>query len=373
MPIRVLWLIKGLGPGGAEHLLVNQASVLDRSVVDVEAAYVLAAKSELVPSLEQLGVPVHCLAGHRRLSWLGGLRDLLRTGRFAVVHVHSPALAAAARLIARTVRPRIKVVTTEHNAWHAYERPTRWANAATEWLDDARLAVSEEARSSMWKCYRSSTEELSHGVDVTTTRAAGAGRDRIRAELSISPDQLLVVTVANHRVHKDYPNLLRAAQQVEADEPGRFVFAAVGQGPLLEEIEALRSELGLGSAFRLLGYRSDARDVIAAADIFVLASRQEGRPVALMEALVLGIPVVVTEAGGMPEMVTDGSEGCVVPIENSKRLAEAIISLEAEEVRESCAAASARRGDDFDIAVAQRRLEQIYADVVAGLKPTAHQ
>ena len=120
--IRVLWLIKGLGPGGAEQLLLQAARVVDRERFSYEIAYVRPDKTHLVPEFEEVGIPSHLVgaASPGRLGWLRELRDLV--ARADVVHVHSPVLAAAARLAVRSLpRPRRPhVVTTEHNEWTSH-------------------------------------------------------------------------------------------------------------------------------------------------------------------------------------------------------------------------------------------------------------
>src|SRR5690606_27997930 len=120
--------------------------------------------------------------------------------------------------------------------------------------------------------------------------------------------------------------LLEAAARVDADPRGRPVrFVVVGQGPLADELAAHHERLGLGRRLVLAGYRPDAVDVVAAGDVFCLASRHEGLPVALMEALALGRPVVATRVGGIPELVTDDVEGVLVPPDDADALAEAVL------------------------------------------------
>ena len=124
-----------------ERLLVNQVLFGDRDRFSYSVAYVTRDKDQLVPEFERLGVPVHCLAQEGR-PWPLGLRSLLSRPGFDVVHAHSPLVAAATRVAARTVRPRPRLVYTEHNSWGPYGLPTRWANRLTYRLDDAHLAVS---------------------------------------------------------------------------------------------------------------------------------------------------------------------------------------------------------------------------------------
>jgi glycosyltransferase involved in cell wall biosynthesis len=232
-------------------------------------------------------------------------------------------------------------------------------------MDDARVAVSRDARESMLRWLRPKTEVVDHGIAIDALPDRADSRRRIRDELALGEEVILVVTVANYRVHKDYPNLLNAFRRLVDRAEVPVHLAVVGRGPLEAEIRELVDTLDLAAAVTLLGYRADATAVIAAADIFTLASRQEGRPVALMEALALGCPVVVTAAGGIPEMVEDGREGRIVRVEHSGELADALLALVASSgERARFAVAAAVRGQGFDITLAQRALEQIYSRVV---------
>src|SRR5262249_17495205 len=103
--LRVLWLIKGLGPGGAERLLVEHAASGAHDGFEYEAAYVLDWKQHLVPELEAAGVHTHCLGVRSELDprWAVKLQSLLRHGAFDVVHAHSPFVASVARVETRTL------------------------------------------------------------------------------------------------------------------------------------------------------------------------------------------------------------------------------------------------------------------------------
>lgn len=364
-PLKVLWLAKGLGPGGAERLLVELARALDPSRFACQAAYLLPAKAQLAGELAAAGVPSVCLeaASPFAVRWAARLHRLVTESAIDVVHVHAPQPAAVARPVIRLMgRRRPALVYTEHNAWGGYGVLTRWANAFTYPLDDARLAVSEAAAVSIPGFLRRRTEVVVHGVDLEAVRAHRAARRASRAALGVSEDTVLVVTVANLRAHKDYPTLIGAARRAVAAAPVRFV--AVGQGPMEAEIRAMVEGSGLGDRFRLLGYRPDSLDVLAAADIFTLSSTAEGYPVALMEALALGVPVVATAVGGIPEAVRDGVEGVVVAPSRPDLLGDAIASVAADpRRREAMAAAAARRAELFDIRRAAERVGAVYEEV----------
>ena len=312
--MRVLTLVKGLDRGGAESLLLVGARHRDPLAVTHEVAYLSARHHELVDDLEAEGLPVTCLAPRtvRDLRWLGRLRGAM--ARAQVVHAHSPVPAVAARLVARTLprARRPKLVTTEHNVWDSHHPATRIAERLTFGLDDAHLAVSEAVRRSLPAGRRAAVEVVVAGVDLPAVRGQ-ADRDAVRRELGVADHEILVGTIANLRPQKGYPDLLHAARTVLDTAPeARFV--AIGRGPQEDEVAALHRALGLGDRFRLLGHRADAVRLLSGFDVFCLASHHEGLPVALMEALALGVPVVATRAGGIPELVIEGREGRLVAV-----------------------------------------------------------
>ncbi|MGH8975721.1 MAG: glycosyltransferase [Acidimicrobiia bacterium] len=367
-PIRVLWLTKGLGPGGAERLLVSFAAIADRDRFELRAAYLLPWKDHLVAELGTLGVAAVCLDGRQELDprWVRRLRTVVRAARIDVVHAHSPLVAALARPALRALprRDRPALMGTEHNLWSSHHRATRWANRLTLPLEDATIAVSDEVRASMPVRLARRTEVVVHGVDVDAIAGRRGERDAARAELGVDGDQLLVATVANLRANKDYPTMLRAARQLaDAGEPIRFV--SVGQGPLAEELDGERERLGLGEQFRFLGYREDPVRVLVAADVFCLSSRFEGLPISLLEAMAAGLPVVATRVGGIPSVVTDRSEGRLVPAGAPAALAAALVELRDPALRGRCAAAAAERVRAFGIERAVRRQQELYEHLAA--------
>ncbi len=364
-PIRVLWLVKGLGPGGAERLLVAAAAHRDRARFAVTCAYLLPWKQQLVPELEALGVPTLGLdvRDERDVRWAVRLRRRLAAEPVDVLHAHSPYPAGIARLVTRTLPRRIRppTVYTLHNTWTSFATPTRVLNGWTMGRDAADFAVSDVVRDTLPERLRARTEVVVHGVDLDAVRAH-ADREGARAELGIGSDEIVFGTVANFRAQKDYPNLLAAAG-VLRDRGARVRIVAVGQGPLEAEMRAEHARLGLEGRVDLLGERPDAVRVMSACDGFVLASNNEGLPVAVMEALALGLPVVGTAVGGMAEAV-DVTNGVLVPARDPEALADAIETLAADPARRAELAAGARRSSTrFDIARSVERIEAVYAQV----------
>ncbi len=363
--MRVLHVIKGLGPGGAERLLVSLTAARSPGV-EIEVAYVLPHKAHLVTELESAGAAVHLLGGSRGLAdprWPMRLIELVRRTRPDVVHLHSPAVASVARVVLRAIRHRPVIVSTEHNVWASFGRATRIANAMTLGLADARFAVSAEVLASTSSRRRDSIEVVVQGIPVATLAARRTERASARHRLRVGDDDVVVMTVANFREKKDYPTLMAAAAACAAHPHLRF--AAIGQGPLEAELHALHHQLGLGDRFRFLGYHPDPPAVVAGADMFTLASRHEGLPISMLEAMALGVPPVVSAVGGIPEVVTDGRDGWLLAPGDPSAFAAAFRHLaDHPEGRARLGEAAARRAGDFDIGRTQRALESRYRQLL---------
>ncbi|MEM9606445.1 MAG: glycosyltransferase [Actinomycetota bacterium] len=362
--LRVLWCVKGLGPGGAERLLVSAAMRHDRARFAIEVVYLLPWKDHLVGELEAEDVPVRCLGGRRGdPRWMVRLAREVRRADVDVVHLHSPVMAAVAR-IALLGRRRPVTVSTQHNLWDSFRAPTRWVNRLTLRRDRHVVAVADTVRETMGSAAEGA-EVIVHGVPLDELRARVPDRAAVRADLGVPDGADLVVTVANLRSNKAYPDLLEAARRL-LDRRDDVRFVAIGQGPLADELESERQRLDLGDGFRFLGFRTDAVEITSAADLFVLSSRHEGLPVAIMEALAVGIPVVSTDAGGVTSAVRDDVEGRIIPVGRPDLLADAIDEvLSDDELRARLARAAAERGPAFSIEAAVERWEEIYETVAA--------
>lgn len=369
---RILLLIKCLGHGGAERLLVDMARCGDREAFEYEAAYVLRSEARLVPAMRSTGTEVRALGarGNWDLSWLAELRRLLISRRYDIVHAHLPYAAAFARLVTRTLprdsRPRL--VYTEHSDWRWTSTPVRWLNRATISHDDALIVVSDSVRDSLPTSLQRRAEVIVHGVDVSESADLVARRcelrEEVRRELGTPEDCALVLTVANLRPEKGHDILLAAARMV-LDREVAASFVVVGHGPLSDALASVKSELGLGARFNFLGRRDDVLRLMVAADIFVLPSRLEGLPVTLMEATSVGAAVVATSVGEVPRIITDGVDGLLVPPGDPEALTDAIERLVKDPVmRVNLGEAAMRLSERFDGARATRRIEAIYSEVL---------
>ena len=196
-------------------------------------------------------------------------------------------------------------------------------------------------------------------------RGPGPGRLAARKALGLDPDQPVVLTVGRLIKMKGQRYLVDAVPELVAQFP-RLAVVIIGQGPLRAELAARAADLRLGSAVRLAGHRTDARMLLDAADVFVLPSRHEGMPLAALEAMDAGLPVVATRVIGTEEVVVDGQTGRLVPPEDAPALGAAVADLlgSAELRREYGRAGRRRYLENFTLDRMAEQTAAVYARVL---------
>ncbi len=288
-----------------------------------------------VPRAE--GFRVVALPLERRVSPLAHWRAfralvrLFRTERPDLVHAHMPISGFLARMAAWWVGvPHIAY--TGHGFWFNF--PGSWprigAGFAMEWLAGrvtrTFLTVSEaEACDARRLHIHRGAVAIGNGRDPTRFRPDAGARQRIRAALGVPDGQVVVLAVSRLVWHKGYPELAAAMVGVPA-----ATLWVVGERLVSDRGPDMRAVLlaaGLGERLRLLGYREDVADLMAAADIFVLPSRFEGLPMSVIEAMLTGLPVVAADVRGPAEQVVAGVTGLLVPPGDAPALGKALAQV----------------------------------------------
>lgn len=316
----VLHIIKSLGRGGAEMLLPATLKEHDRSAFDFHYIYFLPWKDQLVPALEQAGGRVTCLSAANNVAMLFRLVRLIRyikENEIQLLHCHLPWAGIVGRLAGWWLN--IPVLYTEHNKQERYHFLTRWLNRITLPLSHRVIAVSEEVARSILAVKGSSfaVDVIKNGVDIDLF--SGLDRGSARDALRIPDTSLVVGNVCVFRKQKRLLVWLSLAEQVHREYP-EVIFLLVGAGPLAPEVAAHIQANHMQPYVICPGLQTDVRPFLACMDIFMITSEFEGLPVAMLEAMAAGIPVVSTQAGGIGEVVGDGREGFVVPVETPESL-----------------------------------------------------
>jgi glycosyltransferase involved in cell wall biosynthesis len=265
---------------------------------------------------------------------LARLVRLVRRMRPDVVHTHMAKAGTLGRLAAALSGVPLIVHTYHGHVFHGYFGPARTRVFLTIERALARVtqrivvvgARQRDEIAGFGVAPREKLLPIPLGLELGRFLRAEQQRGQLRRELALPPDMPLVGIVARLVPIKAHEDFLEAAHLILEHLP-RARFLIVGDGERRAELERLVDSLGLRPSVRFLGWRRDLERVYADLDVVALASRNEGSPVALIEALAAARPVVSTAVGGVPEVVLDGQTGLLVPPSNPRSLAEAILRL----------------------------------------------
>jgi glycosyltransferase involved in cell wall biosynthesis len=303
------------------------------------------------------------------------LAGALRRSHISLLHIHDPRAGLIGRIVARLLR--IPVVYTVHVPPYLYAKPgpgglRRSGYRAIEGFLNKRLTdkviyVSRRVRDDAVAigAAPSSSIVVENGIDLTKW-SASVDRNAVRRGLATPTDATLVVTVGRLTPQKGIDVLLQALSETPAAS-GTVHAWIVGDGPEYRTLKDQVQEKNLGDRVRLLGQRADVPALLAASDIFVLPSRYEGMPLAVIEAMASGLPCIVTRIGGNPELVEDGRTGWTVAPDDSNALAERLSKLIADPaLRRAMGAAGRARAQKFASSVMVERLFDVYRRLLAG-------
>lgn len=359
--MRILYAITGLDRGGAEKNLALLVRRIDRGRFD-PAVVSLRPRGPYADEIEAAGVEVRCLGATGPL----GLGRLLAATRLArdlhadLVHGFMFHGNMWARLAARRAGvpcvASLRVAEGEH-AWHVL------LDRATRGMVDLYTANADALAGFARERHGVAPDRVVVVPNACEAPAPARTRPQVRAALSVPPDVPVVVSVGRLHVQKDPLLLLAAfARLLEARPDARLLVA--GDGPLRDEVE--RAASALGGRATILGARDDVADLLGAADLFLFASRWEGMPNALLEAMAAGLPVVTTAFAGAAEAVP-AEAGRIVPERSAGALADAAASLLGDPAARARAGEAGRRfvANRFSPERAARAHEAIY-DRLAG-------
>ncbi len=360
MKTKVLVVIKGMGIGGAERLVSESSRFWDRDEFDYKVAYLLPWKNALVPDLQTNAVPVECFGTRRGLSMRALAHLQALCAEADVIHSHLPVSGILVRIFA----PRLPHVYTEHNLTSSYRPLTRWLNRVTYGRNTAATAVSRGVADSLRGYPGPPVRVIPNGVSPTVRPGS---IERVREELGLTPGDTLVVHVGNIRPGKGHDCLVEAAAIAVAKDPS-LVFISIGSEKVSGDLARLRaaaSARGLAERLRFLGPRPDALDFTVAADIYVNPSEVEGLPVAILEAMAVGRPVVATAVGGVPSVIETGNTGYLVESNDAEALANRIVELAADPMSRSKLGERGRAVVESRFALSDmvRSYEEIYQEL----------
>ena len=358
-PLRIALMIECDGPGGAELMMLELAKELRARGHTVLPVGLSAGTGWLGARFVAAGFEPASFELRRPLDLAAvrALTTILRDFRADVVHSHEFTMAIYGAAAAKRANAR-HVITMHGGLYYAAawrrRAALRWAMRRSASLVGVSVATAS-ALQRILGIDRSKVHVVPNGIPLRT-----GVRAKLRSELGLAPGELLIVSVGNLYPVKGHAVLIDALARLR-DRTG-WRLAIAGRGEEEGRLRAQAATAGIGERVHLLGFRDDVADILAAADLFTMPSLSEGLPLALVEAMSFGLPVVVTGVGGVPEVVTDGAEGMLVPPSDAGALAAALGALLADAPRRQKMgeAARTRALRDYALSTMADRYERLY-------------
>jgi glycosyltransferase involved in cell wall biosynthesis len=373
--LRVLTIARdvGSGYGGAEKVAYEFARRLQGArfksyLCTTRRPHHTRRDSVAQDRLQLAAEGIEVLDLNRDSRWVPGpwrrVYALLVSERIDIVHAHMPRASVPAAVLARLARVPV-VVSHEHgSALEGKIGRKLLERAFVAPLSTKMLAVSEWDRRNIVELEGIDPDKidvLPNGIPAPPPE----GPD-VRPEFGVPDGVPLIGAVGRLFPEKGYDDLLRAVAVIR--QRGLDLRCLIlGDGPQEHELREVIAGLGIGEEVLMPGRRSDVPDVIRALDVAILCSRREGSPLAMLEYMAGGVPIVATAVGGVPELITDAVHGLLVKPADPAELADAVQRLLAD--REFAgrlgAAAQERQRAIYDIDVVVERLAQLFLELYA--------
>jgi len=326
--MKILHIISSSGMYGAEAVILNLCRTLREHGHESAIAVFSNAKNPNLQLHERAlaeGISSHVVpcSGQVDRSTIRFIRQLVEHTESNVVHAHGYKADIYCLL---ALRGRSVALVSTCHTWYdtdvmltMYGKLDRWTLRSF----DRVIAVSEEVRQRLLSAHLQPQRlrMVRNGIDL---RPLISAQPSLREHLA--PNSLLVGLVGRLAWEKGIDVYAAAAARV-LNEFSEATFVIVGEGPDREKLEQIVKDLGIGKQFQIAGRRDDMPSVYASFDILVSASRQEGLPIALLEGMASGLPLVATTVGEVPGLVQNGQTGVLVPPGDPVLLATAILQL----------------------------------------------
>ena len=367
--IRIAFFAPVLITGGTQRHLQQVLRLLDARRFSARVV-TLRGGGEVAGELEAEGVSVTAL-GIDRLTTPGAIASMVRTARalraegIQIIHGFQWRPSLVGTIVGRlagvpvVLAGKRSLTGSDSTARLAWRVMARQVDAIVANAEALRAEACAQGVSARW-------EIIPNGVDVDRFRV-GPPEPEAKAMLGLHPDRPVVGTIGRLEARKGHELLLLAARAMRAQLGGRAPqLLLVGDGPLRDQLAARAKELRLDSV-RFAGNLPDVRRALAAMDVFVLPSKEEGMSNALLEAMAAGRPVVATAVGGTREVIDGITNGILVPSADPTAMAGEVLALLDDPVRATRMGREAQRLVErrFSARAAVARLEQFYESRLA--------
>lgn len=327
--LNVLWLVDHLGLKGSMHgasmYYLNTIPVFDKNKINVTLC-VLRKEDNLTEYFREKGIKILNFGrGKFDPMTLVDILNITRKERIDLLHAHGYGAANFGRL-AGMIRG-IPVIMHAHDDDRNYPLHQKLADQLLSRFTDRAIAVSGSVKESCVKkrnMSESKTFVMHNGISLGNFNTPEAARIQAeRNRLGVGLGVKVVGTVGKLREEKGTKYFIESAGKVLELFP-ETLFVIAGDGPLMEELKYLSRKLEIANKVVFAGFCQDIPAILSIMDVVVIPSLTEGSPLALLEAMAMGKPIIATSVGGITEILRDGETGLLVPSKDPVALAEKI-------------------------------------------------
>lgn len=270
-------------------------------------------------------------ASSQNIKGYQDMRKVIEKGHYDIIWTNEPVMGVVTRLAARKARKSgTKVIYMVHG-FHFYKGAPKkyWImfypiEKFAGYFCDCVVTVNKEDYRRAERMNLPNVKYI-HGIGINTERlTSGKEQIDIRNELGLSPNAFLVLSVGELNENKNQKTIIKAIAQLK-DPTIHYILC--GKGNQLENLKKLALDLGVSKHIHFLGYRTDVVNICSQSDVYVMPSHREGLPVASLEAMYCGLPLVTSNIRGLVDIVKNGESGYLCNPDDSRAFAESIKKL----------------------------------------------
>lgn len=320
--MRVLQLIDDASLGGGQMHVLLLSKYLHCE--NIEIAIATESTGWLVNQAQILEIPTYAIAISNKLTWQSfqNIYQLLKTQKFDVIHTHGGTAGFWGRLVATCLKPKPKIIHTYHGLHYLNTAQTKSLKQKIKTtifqkIDQLLLAVTDQiicvCRSDYEKAIAakvatsSKTAIVYNGIEIDKF-SQPIDQETSRKIFATAPTDFIFGNVGRFHEQKGHQYLLKAFAKVS----DRARLLIIGDGELKDELIKLADDLQISDRIVFLGARSDVHEFLSAINVFIMPSLWEGQPIALLEALAMGKPCIVSDVDGISEVITNNVNGYLV-------------------------------------------------------------
>lgn len=307
----------------------------------------------------------------QNIKAISQLKEIIKKGNYDIIHCHTPMGAVSARIATKLAKSKAKVIYTAHG-FHFFKGASavNWLcyypieKLLAHWTDTLITINSEDYERARNKKFKVRDEIVKvNGVGVDLSKFAvvtDEKKQQLREEYGISKESFVLIYPGDLVPGKNQAMIFRAISLLK-DKIPTIKLLLPGQPKFIDDYKAMVKELGVEQYVEFMGYRRDIPQLVALSDISVSASRREGLPVNLIEALAIGNPIIATNARGNSDVVEDGVNGYIIEQDNHQQMADKIYQVYSDKaLYNKMSKASLQLSEKYSVENVNKSLAEIY-------------